>query len=241
MSPDNRKHRGPGPQDRELFAKEQIALLSAAAKDYCWLLDKNYTSKASLKLVGDHFKLRERQRKALDRCCQPQLLINEMKKGEIRNPEALKNQPVIIDGFNLLIITEAALGGAPVFRGRDGLIRDISGLHGSYRKIYETPQAISLVIDVLKRLNTGNVLWIFDKPVSNSGRLAALVREIGKSQNINWTTELCDHADTRLAESANIVISADSQVLTHSTRWFNLNDYLMNYSIKKKWLIDFWT
>jgi hypothetical protein len=240
MSPDQRKHRGPGPRDLDLFSRDQIGIMAKAVKDYCWLLDKEYTPKASLKLTGDRYKLRERQRKALDRCCLPQPLIDEIQKRKISNLKVLKDQPIIIDGFNLLIITEAALSGAPVFRGRDGLIRDISGLHGSYRQISETPEAISLVADFLKIAQAGPALWVFDKPVSNSGRLASLVTKIGKTQNINWVTELCDHADSRIAGSESIVISSDSQILARCLRWFNLGSFILDHYIKNKWLVDLW-
>jgi len=238
MSPDQRKHRGAGPKDAGLFDADQIKLLSRAAYDYCWLLDKAYTPKAALKLVGDHFKLKERQRKALDRCCQPQSLISEMQQREICEPASLKDQPLIIDGFNLLIILEGALGGAPVFKGRDGLIRDISGLHGSYRKISETPEAIALVSSFVKEFSTGPVLWVFDKPVSNSGRLAQLVQQIGKENQVNWDTELCDQADSRIASSGQIVASSDSQILARCSQWFNLCGYLMEHYIKDKWFIE---
>ena len=152
MSPDNRRHRGPGPRDQFLFAEDQIQVLASAASDYCWLLDKKYPAKAALKLVGDHFKLQERQRKALDRCCQPLDLVTRISCRKLPDTAFLVNEPIIIDGFNLLIIMEAALSGAPLFKGRDRLIRDISGLHGSYRKINETPRAISLAADFFKLL-----------------------------------------------------------------------------------------
>ena len=240
MAPDNRKHRGPGPKDHVLFAPDQLPLLSAAAKDYCWLLDRDYTAKAALKLVGDHFKLHERQRKALDRCCQPKTLVNEINNRKIDDPEKLVKAPLVIDGFNLLIITEAALSGAPIFRGRDGLLRDVSGLHGSYRKIQETPKAITLAADFFKKYNTGPVQWIFDKPVSNSGRLAQLVSDTGKEQNINWETKLANQTDNRVAEANQIVISSDSQILARSIHWFNLIEYIVHNHIPDKWLIDIW-
>ncbi|MGM0377957.1 MAG: DUF434 domain-containing protein [Bacteroidota bacterium] len=240
MSPDSRKHRGPGPRDHLYFAKDQIPVLSAAAKDYCWLLDRDYTAKSALKLVGDHFKLHERQRKALDRCCQPESLVKEIAARGLLSPGELPHSPVVIDGFNLLIILEAALSGAPLFKGRDGLIRDISGLHGSYRKIHETPYAITLAARFFKTFNTGPVLWIFDKPVSNSGRLAQLVEEMGKEENINWETKLADQTDNTVANAGQTVISSDSQILARSKRWFNLVDYIIHHHIPEKWLIDIW-
>ena len=241
MSPDNRRHRGPGPRDHLLFTDAQIAIMANAAKDYCWLLDRNYTAKAALKLVGDHFKLRERQRTALDRACQPRELVKKVAAGEISSPDRLFRQPIIIDGFNLLIILEAALSGAPIFKGRDGLIRDISGLHGSYRKISETPKAIALTAAFFKQYNAGPVLWVFDKPVSNSGRLAKLVEEVGLENNIPWQTKLADQTDNKVAEAHKIVISSDSQILARCHKWFNLiSFFLENHVIESYRLIDIW-
>lgn len=240
MSPDNRKHRGPGPKDFSLFNENQVKILSTAAEHYCWLLDRNYTSKAALKLVGDHFKLQERQRKALDRSCQPEKLVSQITPRELTTYKKVAGQPVVIDGFNLLIILEAALGGAPLFKGRDGLIRDISGLHGSYRKISETPDAIALVADFFKVMNPSSILWIFDKPVSNSGRLALFVKETGKENGIRWETQLTEQADNAIAHSGKIVISSDSQILARCDNWFNLISYLLIHKIKNKWLINLW-
>ncbi|RCW21889.1 uncharacterized protein DUF434 [Marinilabilia salmonicolor] len=158
MSPGKRKHRGPAPKDHQLFSDEQISILKAAANAYCWLLDRDYSARAALKIVGDHFKLRERQRKALDRCCQPSQLVREISKRELTSKKEMINQPIIIDGFNLLIILEAAISSAPLFKGRDSLIRDISGLHGSYHKISETPSAIQLAADFFKTYPPSHIL-----------------------------------------------------------------------------------
>lgn len=240
MSPDKRKHRGPGPKDYQLFAEDQITILKAAAKDYCWLLDRDYSAKAALKIVGDHFKLRERQRKALDRCCQPSGLVMGIKQRELILASGIIDQPIIIDGFNLLIILEAALSGAPLFKGRDSLIRDISGLHGSYHKISETPIAISLAAEFFKEFPPSHILWVFDKPVSNSGRLAALVAQTGKETTIKWHTKLENQTDNKVSQSDGVVISSDSQIVTKCGKWFNLSSYIIDKHMKEKWLIDIW-
>lgn len=240
MSPDKRKHRGPAPKDHFLFSQEQVLILKRSAEDYCWLLDRNYSPKAALKLVGDKFKLQERQRQALDRCCQPHSLAKPIQQKEIKTPASFNAQSVVIDGFNLLIILEAALSGAPLFKGKDSLVRDISGLHGSYRKITETPKAIELVADFFRTHQPAQVFWIFDKPVSNSGRLAKLVAEIGQKTGINWSTSLEDQTDSKIAHAHGIVISSDSQILLHCKKWFNLSAYLIEEKIPDKWMIDIW-
>jgi Protein of unknown function (DUF434) len=62
--PDKRTHRGPHPVDAQLFAPENWPQLQAAVADLSWLLGRGYASVASLKLVGDRYRLDQRQRAA---------------------------------------------------------------------------------------------------------------------------------------------------------------------------------
>jgi hypothetical protein len=65
---DKRKHRGPNPQDAELFSSARISVLPRAVADYAWLLPQGYPEKGALKLVGDRFRLVQRQRLSVRRC-----------------------------------------------------------------------------------------------------------------------------------------------------------------------------
>jgi hypothetical protein len=66
--PDKRLHRGPHPDDAQLFAAEMLPPLRNAASDLSWLLSRGYSSNSALKLGGDRYALRERQRNAVARC-----------------------------------------------------------------------------------------------------------------------------------------------------------------------------
>jgi hypothetical protein len=96
-------------------------------------------------------------------------------------PNDLGGRPVSIDGFNLIITLETALSGGIVLRGRDGVLRDLSSIHGTYRAVQETDRAIKLAAAALLTITPGPVRWLLDQPVSNSGRLAARLRELGPS------------------------------------------------------------
>ena len=63
--PDTRKHRGPGPQDPAWFGPDARPDLAAAVADLSWLLSRGYAEPSSLKLVGDRYRLVERQRVAV--------------------------------------------------------------------------------------------------------------------------------------------------------------------------------
>jgi hypothetical protein len=105
--PDVRAHRGPHPDDATLFAPQMLPRLRAAVADFSLLLTKGYAGTSALKLVGDHFSLTQRQRLAVMRAaCSDQ---QRQSRREHRVPvESLPGRPLAIDGYNLLITTEAA-------------------------------------------------------------------------------------------------------------------------------------
>jgi len=73
--PDRRIHRGPHPQDAELFTPAKMGDLRSALDDFSLLLTKGYADKSALKLVGDRFSLTDRQRLAVMRsACSDQQL-----------------------------------------------------------------------------------------------------------------------------------------------------------------------
>src|SRR5438552_9278163 len=175
--PDIRKHRGAHPEDRKLFADDQLAALRTAVRELSWLLSRDYSIKGALKLVGDRHALTDRQRLAVSRAaCSDQ--SKEHRATTILSVEAVAGKELIIDGFNLIITIEAALSGGVLIYCRDGCIRDLSSVHGSYRSVNETDQAIILIGEVLDQAGVESAAWILDKPISNSGRLAQRLREL---------------------------------------------------------------
>lgn len=117
--PDRRKHRGPGPQDAGWFGPAARPALAAAVAELSWLLTRGYAEPSALKLVGDRHRLTERQRAAVLRSACPDPALAGRRSREVP-VEALRGQPLRIDGFNLLLTLESALGGGVVLAGRDG-------------------------------------------------------------------------------------------------------------------------
>ena len=237
MSPDIRKHRGAHPEDRKLFADDQIPALRAAVGDLSWLLTRDYTMKGALKLVGDKYALTERQRLAISRAaCSDQ--SRELRTRRQITIDDARNSEWIVDGFNLIITIEAALSGGLLMSCRDGCIRDLSSVHGSYRSVDETGVALKLIGESLETLRAISVVWVLDRPISNSGRLAQRIREIARQNSWNWSTELTFNPDAQISASDRIVISSDSQVLDQVARWLNLNRFLVEKLLAGSWLID---
>ena len=115
--------------------------LREAVADFSLLLTKGYAAPSALKLVGDRFSLTQRQRLAVMRssCSDQQQRSRLARQAPI---EAVAGQPIAIDGYNLLITVEAALSGGLIFQGRDGCLRDLASIHGTYRKVEETVPAL---------------------------------------------------------------------------------------------------
>lgn len=234
--PDTRTHRGPHPSDRKLFASECLAKLREAMADYCWLLTRGY-SDAALKLVGDHFQLAERQRIALKRggCSKPAADRRRARRVELGE---LAGQRLGVDGFNCLITVEAALSGGVVLRGVDGSHRDLASVHGTYRHVSETPRALHHLCATLAAARPETVTWFLDSPVSNSGRLATLMRESFEEQALSWNVELVKNADRSLQEARAIAASSDGAVLDASEAWVDLAGATVLQSVPEAWIVD---
>jgi hypothetical protein len=235
--PDIRKHRGAHPEDRQLFSDDQLPALRAAVDELSWLLTRDYSMKGALKLVGDRHALTDRQRLALSRaaCSDQSKARRTITRVEI---EKLEAADLIIDGFNLIITIEAALSGGVLFRCRDGCIRDLSSVHGSYRSVDETEIAIRLIGESLAALKAKSVSWLLDRPVSNSGRLAQRIRDCAARNGWLWTVDTVFNPDREIVSSQRVVISADGPLLDQVDCWTNFNRHLIEKRLAAPWLVD---
>jgi hypothetical protein len=145
---------------------------------------------------------------------------------------------VIIDGFNLIITVEAALSKGLVLVCRDECIRDLSSVHGSYRSVDETEKAISLIGEALQELGAASVLWLLDRPVSNSGRLASRIAEIAARRGWPWEVDVVFNPDSQIVASPALAITSDAPLLDRVKRWADLKSYLLAECIPEAWLIN---
>ena len=131
--PDARAHRGPHPRDAHLFADAVVTDLRTATSHLSWLLSRGYVNPSALKLVGDRFDLKDRQRVAVGRCACPDAARDDRAARRLSLRD-LRGRTVYIDGFNVVTTVEAALGGGVLLVGRDGAVRDMASMHGNYRR-----------------------------------------------------------------------------------------------------------
>ena len=233
---DTRKHRGAHPKDAALFAPDKIDLIRTAVHDLSWLLTHGYAETSSLKIVGDRYALDKRQRNAVRRSSCSNAHLEKCRTSEIHRIET--GSILEIDGFNVLTTVEAALANAFIFIGRDGCVRDIASMHGSFRKVEETLPALNRIANVIGELGIEKTKWYFDKPVSNSGRISVLVKEIAGKMNFQWETELVFDPDKVLKASTNPIATSDAIILDECKQHFNLTARVVD-SITCERTIDF--
>lgn len=233
MISNKEKNRGKEASDDTLFGteKSQIAL-SEAARDMSYLLERGYAAKSSVALVGGRYRLNARQQKAVRGMAASASEVETRKSKELK-PADLKSKSIDIDGFNLLILLETAYSGGYLFKGMDGDYRDLSSVHGSYKRVTKTMEVLETVGDYLSSIEVGEVRWYFDTPVSNSGRLKTILYELAEEKGYNWQVELVYNPDKVLASSENIVISSDAFILNECKQWFNIVEHLRN----KDWTV----
>jgi hypothetical protein len=237
LSPDTRQHRGPHPEDRKRFAPGWLPALQAATAELSWLLERGYPPTAALKLVGDRHRLDERQRRAVSRAACSDRSRERRGQTRLELTEA-KGERLVLDGFNLIITVEAALSDGVLLRCRDGCLRDLSSVHGSYRSVQETDAAIELLGETLDALAPESVLWLLDQPISNSGRLAQRIRTAGDERGRPWEVETVFNPDTEILASDRVAATSDSTILDGVSRWIDVVSPVVLSRIPDAWVID---
>lgn len=191
----------------------------------------------ALELVANRHALRDRQRTALQRCA----ASDEERRTRLASrvePDAVRGEELAVDGYNVLLTVEAALGGGVLLLASDGTLRDLTAMSGHYRRVEETRPALEIMADRLEQLGCAEVRWYLDRPVSNSGRLKTLIEAVAKNRDSRWSVELTDTTDRVLMASTRVVASADSAILDRCRRWLNLARLVVEGAVPSAWVVE---
>lgn len=226
--------RGYVPKDQTEFGAVWKARMDAAANDIRYLLDHGYPVSPAVTFVGNHYLLSERQRMALTRGLASRERLCARREKELQSLSGT----VSVDGFNTVITLEVALSGSLLLGCDDGTIRDLAGLHGTYRIVDKTVRAVELMLGALERTGADRAVVFLDRPVSNSGRLKALIEEKGAHRRLSVDAELLSDVDRQLSGMSQVVTS-DEVILDRCGGWYNLNRRIIEESIPEAWLYSF--
>jgi len=230
------KRRGFDPSDEACFSEAEVKLLSKALDEILWLLERGYKIKSVVELVGGHYQLTARQRIALQRAAATHRQRDQRAKTLLPMVTA-QHTPLNIDGFNLIILLEVALSGSPLILGRDGVLRDLAGLRGTYGIVDKTKLALALIGRALGVLGVPSAKFFLDAPVSNSGRLGQFILEEGTGWDVPIEVFLVKNPDEVLL-GASGVVTGDSVILDGCVSWLNLGRWIVEKWISEAWIVD---
>ena len=218
--------RGYVPEDERNFSLEAIHTMQAASRHIRYLINEGYDLKQASTFVGNHFLLSERQRLAVMRslATDEQLAVRQSRQVQISD---LEGKEVWIDGFNTIITLEVMLSEGILFVCMDDTIRDLAALRGTYRLIPETSEAVRMMLQTLQEARISKAAILLDEPVSNSGRLKALIADTGEEFAFGLDIQILRDVDRSLYGREN-VITSDSVIMDHCVSWVNLGAECVN-------------
>ena len=174
-----------------------------------------------MKLVGDRYALRQRQRVAVGRCACSDASKDSRESRHV-GLDAIAGRELVVDGLNVITTIEVALAGGVLLLGRDGCLRDMASFHGSYRLVEETERAVDILVELIDTTQAENATIYIDQPVSNSGRLAEVIRRVAASRGSSLSAVTAHDVDGTLVRSGAVVATADSAIVDRCESWVGL-------------------
>ncbi|MGO8987530.1 MAG: DUF434 domain-containing protein [bacterium] len=206
--------------------KSKLKDLQEPAQDFRYLLNRGYPRKVTLELVGNRYGLTFDERHLLHRgVFSGSDSKSRMKK--IIPITGIRDKDLAIDGHNVLITIEAALSGRALVLADDGFIRDISGLSGSFTKSKVTETAIQLVLNVIKKWKPRKTLFLFDAPISMSGKLAEEIGDRLKLANLPGDALAIKVPEKILIGFPGIIATSDTAIIDQSEKVLDLAGYIL--------------
>jgi len=206
--------------------KSKLKDLQEPAQDFRYLLNRGYPRKVILELVGNRYGLTFDERHLLHRgvFSSADSQVRRKKRTSIKE---IRDRDLAIDGHNVLITIEAALSGRALVLADDGFIRDISGLSGSFTKSKVTETAIELILNVLKKRKPRKTLFLFDAPISMSGKLAEEIGDRLNQANLPGDAMAIKVPEKVLIGFPGIIATSDTAIIDRSNKVLDLAGYIL--------------
>jgi len=80
--------------------------------------------------------------------------------------------------------------------------------------------------------------WWLDSPVFNSGRLKAIILQVGTEAGWPWQVELVTNPDRVLSAAEQIVSSSDHAILDRCQKWFNVARHVIATEVPQARVVD---
>ena len=196
-----------------------------ACEEYRYLRERDYPEKAALKIVADKHRLGRVERNCLFRGIVAPLKAEARKKRIVAVElavNALAGEALGIDWYNVLITVESYLRGHAVFICEDGVVRDSSATHGSYRVTPLTSRAMAAIVAAVRECRPRRIDAYLDSPIAFSALMAEELRGALAEAGAHSDVVLVHSADYPLKTYPGIVASSDSTILDAAERSIDL-------------------
>lgn len=148
---------------------------SSSFYDLYYLLARGYPRSQALELIRVRYHLKREDTILLSRCIHPPSINTEI-QGKKQAAQAIRNNCLVIDGFNQLTTVYAALIGKTLYLCSDTMLRD--ALLAGPRLVVENIELLTTLLgDALTKLAPRRTIIVFDSQPSHSGEIAAYLRK----------------------------------------------------------------
>ena len=134
-----------------------------------------------------------------------------------------------MDGHNVQITVESYIEGRPLLKANDGALRDLAGLSSRYRMTETSNMAMDMVFRFFEQFPPGEVLFLFDEPMSRSGELAAIYRDRLIRAGISGGARAMPVPEREFPYDTCVAASSDRAVMDSSSRWMDLACLIIEY------------
>ncbi|MEM1666137.1 MAG: DUF434 domain-containing protein [Nitrososphaerota archaeon] len=200
--------------------------LVKAVEDMRYLLDRGYKREAAANFVASKYVLDKMGRSILYRCVYSSEDAKRVKEKAV-SPEMLKGSEVAVDGFNVLNTLHSFMNGKLLVLCDDGVVRDVSEVHGEFRPTGITEGLIRMSVRTLKELEVAAASFYYESQISKSGEISTLTRRILQEERVEGLVEAEKSVDSALLRYNRIVITSDSVVIHRADRFFDLAGYII--------------
>ncbi|MEM3066875.1 MAG: DUF434 domain-containing protein [Nitrososphaerota archaeon] len=200
--------------------------LIRAAEDLRYLLNRGYKRESAVDFVANRYVLDRMARSILYRCISSSECVKRVRERAI-DPSELKDDKVAVDGFNVLNTLQSFRDGRLLVLCDDGVVRDVSEVHGEFRSTSTTEELIRLIVKTLKELKVAEVFFYYESQISKSGEISALTRRILQEEGMEGSADTEKSVDSALLRDKRLVISSDSVVIHKADRFFDLAGYII--------------
>jgi len=210
------------------ISSERIKVLAEAGRDLRYLLNRGYNRSSSLKLVGDKYRLDKAERSILYRGIYSSSDVERIASKRVM-AEDLRDEHVLIDGFNVMNTVETMLRGDSLILCDDGVLRDFSEIHGKYKLSEKTHESLQLLLRALKELRIASAKILFESQISRSGEIAGYARRLLRETGLDGGAETAKNVDSQLQGSKHVVMTSDSAILLRCIRFYDLPAYILRW------------